>query len=71
MPASGPRPADVRPADGPTRACPAGPVCLGGASQGQHDEDDSNDRLTWLTEDDMVWQGDGTGAPPVLGSTED
>lgn len=48
---------------------PGRPGVLGG-SQGQHDEDESHDRLTWLTEDDMVWQGDGNAAPPVLGSTE-
>ncbi|KKK04527.1 WXG100 family type VII secretion target [Micromonospora sp. HK10] len=35
--------------------------------QGQHD-DDSDERFTWLTEDEMVW-GDGrSAAPPVLGT---
>jgi uncharacterized protein YukE len=48
---------------------PGRPGVLGG-SQGQLDEDESDDRLTWLTEDDMVWQGDGNAAPPVLGSPE-
>jgi len=39
---------------------------LGG--RGQHDDDESADRLTWLTEDEMVW-GDGRPAPPpVLGT---
>ncbi|MFC0507730.1 WXG100 family type VII secretion target [Micromonospora costi] len=44
------------------------PGVLGG--RGQHDEDESDERLTWLTEDEMVW-GDGRdGAPPVLGTTD-
>ncbi len=35
---------------------------------GQHDEDESDEHLTWLTEDEMVW-GDGKSAPPsVLGT---
>ncbi|MFG2053876.1 WXG100 family type VII secretion target [Micromonospora sp. NPDC048930] len=35
---------------------------------GQHDEDESDEHLTWLTEDEMVW-GDGRSAPPsVLGT---
>ncbi|MFJ8579269.1 WXG100 family type VII secretion target [Micromonospora sp. NPDC093277] len=39
---------------------------LGG--RGQHAEDESEERLTWLTEDEMVW-GDGRSAPPpVLGT---
>ncbi|MGC4893735.1 WXG100 family type VII secretion target [Micromonospora sp. DT31] len=38
---------------------------LGG--RGGHDDDTAEGRLTWLTEDEMVW-GDGNGAPPpVLG----
>ncbi|MEU4661655.1 hypothetical protein AB0F83_07880, partial [Micromonospora chalcea] len=38
---------------------------LGG--RGSHGDDESDGRLTWLTEDEMVW-GDGDGAPPpVLG----
>ncbi|MGK5738002.1 WXG100 family type VII secretion target [Micromonospora sp. URMC 103] len=42
------------------------PGVLGG--RGQHDEDESGERLTWLTEDEMVW-GDGrNAAPPVLGT---
>ncbi|MFI6261792.1 WXG100 family type VII secretion target [Micromonospora sp. NPDC051006] len=44
------------------------PGVLGG--HGQHDEDESDERLTWLTEDEMVWQ-DGRDAPPsVLGTTD-
>ncbi|MEU8259225.1 WXG100 family type VII secretion target [Micromonospora sp. NPDC048999] len=39
---------------------------LGGRRE--HDEDESEERLTWLTEDEMVW-GDGRPAPPpVLGT---
>ncbi|MCW3814501.1 WXG100 family type VII secretion target [Micromonospora sp. DR5-3] len=39
---------------------------LGG--RGTSDEDESEERLTWLTEDEMVW-GDGKAAPPpVLGT---
>ena len=38
---------------------------LGG--RGSHGDDESDGRLTWLTEDEMVWS-DGDGAPPpVLG----
>lgn len=39
---------------------------LGG--RGQQDDDASDDRLTWLTEDDMVWQDGADAAPPVLGT---
>jgi len=39
-----------------------------GAGQKAHDDDDSDGRLTWLTEDDMVWGDDKTAAPPVLGT---
>ncbi|MFD6680576.1 WXG100 family type VII secretion target [Micromonospora parva] len=42
------------------------PGVLGGHGRGQ--DDDSDDRLTWLTEDEMVWQGDEKPAPPVLGT---
>ncbi|MEU3452348.1 WXG100 family type VII secretion target [Micromonospora sp. NPDC006766] len=39
---------------------------LGGRRE--HGEDESEERLTWLTEDEMVW-GDGRSAPPpVLGT---
>ncbi|MCW3839952.1 WXG100 family type VII secretion target [Micromonospora yasonensis] len=35
---------------------------------GQRDEDETDEHLTWLTEDEMVW-GDGRSAPPsVLGT---
>ncbi|MFU8870906.1 WXG100 family type VII secretion target [Micromonospora sp. SL4-19] len=37
-------------------------------ARGGHDDDESDERLTWLTEDEMVW-GDGrSAAPPVLGT---
>ncbi|WP_405102862.1 WXG100 family type VII secretion target [Micromonospora sp. NBC_01412] len=32
-------------------------------------EDESDERLTWLTEDEMVWGNGDTGAPPVLGAS--
>ncbi|MEV4489148.1 WXG100 family type VII secretion target [Micromonospora coxensis] len=35
--------------------------------RGQHAEDDTDERMTWLTEDEMVWGDGGTTAPPVLG----
>ncbi|MGV9210953.1 WXG100 family type VII secretion target [Micromonospora sp. RB23] len=42
------------------------PGVLGGHGRG--DDDESDDRLTWLTEDEMVWQDGGDAAPPVLGT---
>ncbi|WP_433315411.1 hypothetical protein ACQP0U_02575 [Micromonospora sp. CA-269861] len=39
---------------------------LGG--QGRAQDDDSDERLTWLTEDEMVWQGDEKAGPSVLGT---
>ncbi|MEU1587384.1 hypothetical protein [Micromonospora sp. NPDC005710] len=42
------------------------PGVLGGRGQAQ--DDDSDERLTWLTEDEMVWQGNEKAAPPVLGT---
>ncbi|MEV1156687.1 WXG100 family type VII secretion target [Micromonospora chokoriensis] len=39
---------------------------LGG--RGRPQDDDSDERLTWLTEDEMVWRDGGDAAPPVLGS---
>ncbi|RAN97467.1 hypothetical protein GUI43_06174 [Micromonospora noduli] len=42
------------------------PGVLGG--QGRAQDDDSDERLTWLTEDEMVWQGDEKAAPRVLGT---
>ncbi|MFG1883540.1 WXG100 family type VII secretion target [Micromonospora sp. NPDC049102] len=41
------------------------PGVLGGHGHGE--DDDSDDRLTWLTEDEMVWRDGGDAAPPVLG----
>ncbi|MFK3981403.1 WXG100 family type VII secretion target [Micromonospora sp. NPDC050397] len=43
---------------------------LGGSGHGQPDDDEGDERLTWLTEDDMVWRGDESGAPPVLGASD-
>jgi uncharacterized protein YukE len=40
---------------------------LGGARR--PGEDDSDERLTWLTEDEMVWSDGEPGAPPVLGAS--
>ncbi|MFI0794244.1 WXG100 family type VII secretion target [Micromonospora rubida] len=40
---------------------------LGG--HGRPGEDESDERLTWLTEDEMVWGNGDTGAPPVLGAS--
>ena len=42
------------------------PGVLGG--QGRPQDDDSDERLTWLTEDEMVWQDSERPAPPVLGT---
>ncbi|MET7876012.1 WXG100 family type VII secretion target [Micromonospora profundi] len=42
------------------------PGLLGG--NGRPTDDESDDRLTWLTEDEMVWQDGGDAAPPVLGT---
>ncbi|MEH0937819.1 hypothetical protein V6U80_21940, partial [Micromonospora sp. CPCC 205543] len=39
---------------------------LGG--RGQHAEEDDDARLTWLTEDEMVWHDGDRAAPPVLGA---
>ncbi|MGC4768590.1 hypothetical protein ACLQ25_06330 [Micromonospora sp. DT44] len=42
------------------------PGVLGG--RGRAEDDESDDRLTWLTEDEMVWGDGGDAAPPVLGT---
>ncbi|MFC8848776.1 MULTISPECIES: WXG100 family type VII secretion target [unclassified Micromonospora] len=39
---------------------------LGG--RGRADDDESDERLTWLTEDEMVWRDGDPGVPPVLGA---
>jgi uncharacterized protein YukE len=41
----------------------------GGAAggRGAQGEDETDERTTWLTEDEMVWQGRDQAAPPVLG----
>ncbi|MEU5939599.1 WXG100 family type VII secretion target [Micromonospora sp. NPDC047548] len=55
-------------------AAGTGRLASGGAGRngviggrGQHGEDESDERLTWLTEDEMVWHDGGDTAPPVLG----
>lgn len=42
------------------------PGVLGG--HGRPEDDESDERLTWLTEDEMVWRDAGDEAPPVLGT---
>ncbi|MEH1166346.1 WXG100 family type VII secretion target [Micromonospora sp. CPCC 205539] len=44
------------------------PGVLGG--HGRPEDDESDERLTWLTEDEMVWRDRGDAAPPVLGSAD-
>ncbi|MBM0227161.1 hypothetical protein JNW87_18185, partial [Micromonospora sp. ATA51] len=39
---------------------------LGG--RGESDAEESDERLTWLTEDEMVWGDGGSVPPPVLGT---
>ncbi|MBM0234775.1 hypothetical protein JNW91_24950, partial [Micromonospora sp. STR1_7] len=78
-PAGGPAPADNRSASGIGRSMDgrraetgraAGganrPGLLGG--RGRPGDDESDERLTWLTEDEMVWREGGAAAPPVLGT---
>ncbi|MEO3772869.1 WXG100 family type VII secretion target [Micromonospora sp. B9E7] len=76
-PTGGAAPADSRSASGigrsmdgqrGGRAATAGgnSGVLGG--RGRSREDDSDERLTWLTEDEMVWRDGGDAAPPVLGT---
>lgn len=36
--------------------------------RGNEDTDQTDERSTWLTEDELVWQGDDDVPPPVLGS---
>ncbi|WBB65287.1 WXG100 family type VII secretion target [Micromonospora sp. WMMD812] len=43
------------------------PGVLGGRG---HDEDETDERLTWLTEDEMVWQDGKAAPPPVLGTAD-
>ncbi|MGK5441890.1 WXG100 family type VII secretion target [Micromonospora sp. URMC 105] len=51
------------------RAATAGGAGRSGVigGRGQHGEDENDERLTWLTEDEMVWHDGGDTAPPVLG----
>ncbi|MDG4760624.1 WXG100 family type VII secretion target [Micromonospora sp. WMMD710] len=82
-PASAPAPADNRSGSGIGRSmdgrrAEAGnarpgsvraatrPGLLGG--RGHSDDDESDERLTWLTEDEMVWREGESGPPPVLGT---
>ncbi|TNH30037.1 WXG100 family type VII secretion target [Micromonospora orduensis] len=81
-PASAPAPTDNRSAsgigrsidgrrtDGTGRAAGGAnrPGLLGG--RGRPGEDESDERLTWLTEDEMVWREGGAAAPPVLGTND-
>ncbi|MGQ5263404.1 WXG100 family type VII secretion target [Micromonospora sp. ZYX-F-536] len=84
-PAAGPPAADNRPAAGvgrsidgrrgetPGRAAAGGagakrPGVLGG--HGRPTDDESDERLTWLTEDEMVWRDSGDAPPPVLGTAD-
>ncbi|MET7820607.1 WXG100 family type VII secretion target [Micromonospora zamorensis] len=46
----------------------SGSGVLGG--RGRPQEDDSDERLTWLTEDEMVWRDGDNAAPPVLGASD-
>ncbi|MFF0254636.1 WXG100 family type VII secretion target [Micromonospora zamorensis] len=46
----------------------SGSGVLGGRGRAQ--EDDSDERLTWLTEDEMVWRDGDNAAPPVLGASD-
>ena len=58
-----------RAATGLTRVGAAdGRSAAGAGSRGHEDEPDEH--LTWLTEDEMVWGGDGPAAPAVVGGTE-
>ncbi|MET7669830.1 WXG100 family type VII secretion target [Micromonospora luteifusca] len=77
-PTGGAPPADGRSASGVGRSIDGqrgGPGSGRGAGgngvlggRGQSQDDDSDERLTWLTEDEMVWRDGGKAAPPVLGS---
>ncbi|MEH0845192.1 WXG100 family type VII secretion target [Micromonospora sp. CPCC 205711] len=51
------------------RAATAGGASRNGVlgGRGQQGDDESDERLTWLTEDEMVWQDASSVAPPVLG----
>ncbi|MEU7998720.1 WXG100 family type VII secretion target [Micromonospora sp. NPDC049060] len=63
---NGARQGGDRAASGTGRGGAGRPGVLGGA-RGTHD-DDADGRLTWLTEDDMVWGDGAAAAPPVLGT---
>ena len=63
---NGARQGGDRAASGTGRGGAGRPGVLGG-TRGTHD-DDADGRLTWLTEDDMVWGDGAAAAPPVLGT---
>ncbi|WP_199723268.1 hypothetical protein [Micromonospora sp. CV4] len=42
------------------------PGVLGG--HGRSEADESDERMTWLTEDEMVWRDGGEAPPSVLGT---
>ncbi|MFG2047475.1 WXG100 family type VII secretion target [Micromonospora sp. NPDC048935] len=72
-PPGGAPPAEARSANGIGRSIDGqrgggrnGSGVLGG--RGRPENDDSDERLTWLTEDEMVWGDGANAAPPVLGS---
>ncbi|WP_433128791.1 WXG100 family type VII secretion target [Micromonospora sp. CA-240977] len=82
-PAGGGTPAEGRSASGIGRGVDGqrggGRAAAGGAGSGRNgagllggrgrpEDDDSDERLTWLTEDEMVWHDGGHAAPPVLGA---
>jgi len=65
---TGPRPGQ-NPAANPSNT-PAGgrsAAAASGLARGQQDEADEHS--TWLTEDDLVWDGPDVAAPPVIGGT--
>ncbi|MET8306220.1 hypothetical protein [Micromonospora sp. NPDC005173] len=82
-PAAGPAAPDNRPATGMGRSIDgrrgetAGRAAAGSGAKrpgvlgghGRPEDDESDDRLTWLTEDEMVWGDHGDAPPPVLGTS--
>ncbi|WFF02615.1 WXG100 family type VII secretion target [Micromonospora sp. WMMD964] len=76
-PTGGVAPADSRAASGIGRSIDGqrgGRAATAGGNsgvlgaRGRPQDDDSDERLTWLTEDEMVWRDGRDAAPPVLGS---
>jgi hypothetical protein len=60
------REGSVRPMGTPQPPHLTGPVRTAAPAEGDDDE-----RLTWLTEDDMAWGDHGAAPPPVLGRRSD